>query len=70
MTIHYKIVESTQSDRDGVHKYECCVEVHRILNSKAEKDERPSRSDTSASDALDALAAALSKKSEDDDEGY
>lgn len=57
MTIKFKKVESSHSERGERTKYACTVEVHEITDVEAERDERPAKSHDESSAVLDELMA-------------
>lgn len=58
MTVRFKEVESSHSDRDGKKTYSCTVEIREILDVEAESDERPAKSHDESSAVLDKLMEA------------
>jgi hypothetical protein len=68
MTIKFKKVSQTRSERNGVHHYKCTIEVREIRDVDAEDVKPPSRRNSEAGDALDKIAQALHDAREDADE--
>lgn len=56
MTVKYKEVSSTHSDRDGKKRYECTVEIQEIISVNGGDVKAPTKSGSEAGDALDKLA--------------
>lgn len=65
MTVKYKVVETTESERNGKKTYRCTIEIQSIeeVNEGDDDDanEAPSKNYDDASSALDKLVAAMSK---------
>lgn len=74
MKIHFCKTSSSVSERDGNKRYSCTVEVKKILDVEAEKDDSPTKRDRSNEDALDAIMEAVMKKKKkrgnDEEEDY
>lgn len=71
MKIHFCKTASGMTERDDKKRYSCTVEVKKILDVEAEKDDSPTKRDRSSEDALDAImAAVMKKKNRKDKENY
>jgi hypothetical protein len=57
MTVKFKKVGSSRSERGDKTQYSCTVEVHDIVDVGGERDERPARSHDESSAVLDKLMA-------------
>lgn len=74
ITFKYKLRrEASSKDGDGKHRYDCDLDLTKLVSATPEKDERPSRRDTSTEDALDKLMKEREGDDgddEDEDEDY
>lgn len=67
MTIAFKMVEETESERNGKESYSCCLEVREIISVDG-AEEAPSKSGSAGTEkALDALVKALSDKKDEEE---
>jgi hypothetical protein len=62
MTIRFKVVERTESERDGKKTCSYTIEVQSIEDVEEESDDSPTKSYDEAGSALDKIVEALSKK--------
>lgn len=65
MTITFKKLSSETREGENGNRYECTIEVRKIVEMYPEKDTRPSKRDRTAEESLDALATKRMKEKED-----
>jgi len=63
MTVRFRVVERTESERNGKKTCSYTIEVQSIEDVEEENDDSPTKSYDEAGSALDKIAEALSKKS-------
>lgn len=62
MTVKYKIVETSESERNGKKTYRCTIDILSIEDAEGDEEDAPSKSYDDASSALDKIVEAMSKK--------
>jgi hypothetical protein len=68
ITFKFKIRrEASSKGENGKLRYECDLDLTKLVAAEGEKDARPSKRDTSAEDSLDKLMKGRSDDSGDED---
>lgn len=62
MTVKYKVVETSESERNGKKTYRCTIDILSIEDTEGDNGDLPSKSYDEASSALDKIVEAMSKK--------